>query len=218
PGAGRRCATRWTWKRSKEGSVLQREPLTNRQKEILQVLERSTADNGYPPTVREVCKATGLRSPRSVTQHLEALERKGYIRRGREKSRAIRFLHRDAGPSAPDVVSLPVLGANGECYLIDRRLVTGERAFLMRVEGESMRGAHITGGDLVIVDPEQSAQSGDVVVARVGAEATIKRLEERDGVLFLVSPSADAPPVMLERRELEPSIIGKVVGLVRGMS
>jgi repressor LexA len=180
--------------------------------------------------VREVCKATGLRSPRSVTQHLEALERKGYIRRGREKSRAIRFLHRDPDPGAPDVVSLPVLGngmpgpaaaptgADGERYLIDRRLVTGERAFIVRVEGERVRGADVTGGDLVIVDPDQPAQSGDVVLARVGGEATVKRLEERDGVRFLVSPNADAPPVMLGRRDLEPAIIGKVVGLVRSMA
>jgi repressor LexA len=202
---------------------LQKEPLTNRQKEILQYLERSTADNGYPPTVREVCKATGLRSPRSVTQHLEALERKGYIRRGREKSRAIRFLHSEAGPAAADVLSLPLVG-NGatvldgaERYLIDRRLVTGEHAFLMRVAGARMRGADITGGDLVVVDPDQAAHGGDVVVARVGGEATVRYLEERDGARFLVSPNGESPPIALARDDAEPAIVGKVVGLVRSM-
>ena len=81
-------------------------PPTIRQKEILDYLGVHTRDYGYPPTVREICRATGLKSPRSVSQHLQALERKGYIHRGRDKSRAIRFLHRpdSLGPHAPDQV------------------------------------------------------------------------------------------------------------------
>jgi repressor LexA len=85
---------------------MERLPLTPRQEEILEFLGAYTRDNGYPPTVREICAATGLKSPRSVSQHLQALEKKGYIERGRNKSRAIRFLQdpapmesRDGAPS-----------------------------------------------------------------------------------------------------------------------
>jgi len=86
-------------------------PLTTRQREILEYMGSFTRESGYPPTVREICSATGLRSPRSVSQHLQSLERKGYIQRGRDKSRAIRFLHR------PD--SLGLAGADAVVFVAD---------------------------------------------------------------------------------------------------
>lgn len=211
---------------------MERQPLTCRQKEILDFLESFTQRMGYPPTVREICKATGLKSPRSVSQHLQALERKGYIQRGRDKSRAIRFLHKTvtAGLAIPDgVVALPVRGkvsagqpltASNDVertFLVDRQLVEGDRSFLMKVEGDSMIDAHIMEGDYIVINPDPVATSGDIVVARVGEETIVKRYERRPDGVFLVPRNSGMHPIDVTSRGDEVSIIGKVVGLIRVM-
>jgi len=192
-------------------------------------MEDFTRDAGYPPTVREICKATGLRSPRSVSQHLQALERKGYIERGRDKSRAIRFLHRQpAGTaSAAHAAELPLLGkvAAGHpitagdrpetTVTVDRGLFRGEKCFVMRVEGQSMTGAHILEGDLIVVDPEVIASHGDVVVARVHGETTVKRYDRRNGHAYLVPESTGTTPIAISGLGSQVEIVGKVVGVVR---
>lgn len=202
-------------------------PLTNRQKEILEFLGAHTRDFGYPPTVREICRATGLKSPRSVSQHLQALERKGYIHRGKDKSRAIRFLHRpdSLGPAPTDgVIALslrgrvaagqPVTGTEspGTQYLFDRALFSSPEHFLMKVEGDCMVDAHILEGDLIVVSPDATAQSGDVVVARVGGEISVKRYEVRDGGDYLVSQLG---PMRIDADGFHVQILGRVVGLIR---
>ncbi len=201
-------------------------PLTPRQEEILEFLGAHTRDNGYPPTVREICSATGLKSPRSVSQHLQALERKGYIQRGKDKSRAIRFLHRpeSLGPAPDDaVVTLAIRGRVaagkaapggepvGGSYRFDRTLF-GPESFLMKVDGDSMVDAHILQGDMIVVSPGPDVEDGDVVVARVGSEVSVKRYETRSGDRYLVS--------RVETLKIDPyaprvEILGKVVGLVR---
>jgi repressor LexA len=189
-----------------------------------------TRESGYPPTVREICSATGLRSPRSVSQHLQSLERKGYIQRGRDKSRAIRFLHRPdslglAGADA--VVSLSVRGRvaagpatlsndiDGTSYLVDRALFAGPGHFLMKVEGDCMEDAHILDGDYIVVSPGPAAHAGDIVVARVGSEVAVKGYELRGDGAFLVSQGGwlpvDGPGPRVE-------IVGRVVGLIRPAS
>lgn len=205
-------------------------PLTIRQKEILEYLGVHTRDYGYPPTVREVCRATGLKSPRSVSQHLQALERKGYIQRGRDKSRAIRFLHRpeSMGTNPSDhAVALPLKGSvaaglavNGNAidegsYYVDRALFSGDGNFLMKVEGDCMVDAHILEGDLIVVSPDRAAASGDVVVARVGAEVTVKRYEMRGGNEYLVSQMG---PIKIDSKGPQVLILGRVVGLIRSAS
>lgn len=212
---------------------MERQPLTDRQREILDFLESSTRSVGYPPTVREICKATGLKSPRSVSQHLQALERKGYIERGRDKSRAIRFLHKTvtAGPShEEDVVALPVLGRvsagrplgrseDGErTLLVDRQLVESDKSFLLRVEGDSMIDASIREGDLIVVDPECGATDGDIVVAKVDEVMTVKRYEERGAGVYLVPENSGLHPIDISSRGVGVEIIGKVVGLIRMMA
>jgi repressor LexA len=207
--------------------VMEKLPLTIRQKEILEYLGVHTRDYGYPPTVREVCRATGLKSPRSVSQHLQALERKGYIQRGRDKSRAIRFLHRpdSLGPNGADhTVALPLKGhvaaglainvndVDPSSYYVDRSLFAGEGNFLMKVEGDCMVDAHILEGDLIVVAPDRTATSGDVVVARVGSEVTVKRYEMRGGSEYLVSQMG---PVRIDSKGSEVQILGRVVGLIR---
>ncbi|MCI0452589.1 MAG: transcriptional repressor LexA [Candidatus Latescibacteria bacterium] len=206
-------------------------PLTIRQKEILEYLGVHTRDYGYPPTVREICRATGLKSPRSVSQHLQALERKGYIHRGRDKSRAIRFLHKpdSLGTNGSDhAVALPLLGrvaaglavnnsseTDGLSYYVDRTLFSGDGNFLMKVEGDCMVDAHIVEGDLIVVSPDREAASGDVVVARVGTEVTVKRYELRGGSEYLVSQMG---PVKIDSKGPQVQILGRVIGLIRSAS
>jgi repressor LexA len=204
--------------------MLERHLLTDRQQEILEYVASFTRDAGYPPTVREIGRATGLRSPRSVSQHLHALEKKGYIHRGREKSRAIRVLDRPdspvaatGGPAIPLLMrgrvvagDAPATGEpSGTSYLVDRTLFEGTGNFLMRVEGECMADAHILSGDMIVVSPQPSVANGDVVVARIGGETSVKRLEVREGARRLVS---DAGSIAVD-----PSvqIMGRVVGLIR---
>jgi repressor LexA len=200
-------------------------PLTTRQREILEYMGSFTRESGYPPTVREICSATGLRSPRSVSQHLQSLERKGYIQRGRDKSRAIRFLERpdSLGTAGADaVVTLPVRGrvaagpatlpndVEGTSYLVDRTLFAGADDFLMRVDGDCMADAHILNGDYIVVNPGPGVHTGDIVVARVGSEVAVKCYELRGDGAFLVSQTGWVP---VDGPQVE--IVGRVVGLIR---
>jgi len=205
------------------------QPLTARQKEILDYLEGFTADCGYPPTVREVCAATGLKSPRSVSQHLQALERKGYIKRGRDKSRAIKFLHK-TGRTGADLIELQLVGsvAAGEpvtttqtsqtTYEVDRRLVDGDKSFIMEVAGTSMIDAHIIAGDYIVVDPEPRTINGDIVVAQIGSETTVKRYESNGQGDFLVPENSGMDRIDLSAQNGDVRILGKVVGLIRRMN
>ena len=202
---------------------MDRHPLTNRQQEILEFVASFTHDAGYPPTVREIGRATGLRSPRSVSQHLQALEKKGFIHRGREKSRAIRVLDRPDSPVAATghVVSLLMRGrvaagvvsgttdAYGATYVVDRSLFEGNGNFLMRVDGECMSDTHILSGDMIVVSPERAVKHGDVVVARVNGETSVKRYEVRDEMGRLVSDDGAVP------LDATVQIMGRVVGLIR---
>lgn len=211
---------------------MERQPLTGRQKEILDYLESFTREIGYPPTVREICKATGLKSPRSVSQHLQALERKGYIERGKDKSRAIRFLHKTvmASDLIPEgVVALPVVGKvsagqpvpqspeEEKTLFVDRQLVEGNSSFLLRVEGDSMIDAHIMEGDFIVVDPEPQALNGDIIVASIGNETTVKRYERRGASVFLMPENTSMRPIEISATRSDVRIVGKVVGLIRRM-
>jgi repressor LexA len=206
---------------------LDKHPLTIRQQEILEYVASFTRDAGYPPTVREIGRATGLRSPRSVSQHLQALERKGFIHRGREKSRAIRVLDRPGSPvpaSTEAAVALVmrgrvVAGASsgaaevaGTSYLIDRSLFAGTGNFLMRVDGECMVDAHIIPGDMIVVSPETSVKNGDVVVAKINGETSVKRYEVNGSARRLVS---DKGAINVDA---SMQIVGKVVGLIRSIA
>jgi repressor LexA len=199
-------------------------PLTIRQQEILEYVASFTRDAGYPPTVREIGRATGLRSPRSVSQHLHALEKKGFIHRGREKSRAIRVLDRPDSPVAPTgdhAVSLLMRGrvAAGETsgvatapstsYIVDRSLFEGTGNFLMQVDGDCMEDTHILSGDMVVVSPERTVKNGDVVVAQINGETSVKRYEAQGNTKRLVS---DGGSIAVDA---SVQIVGRVVGLIR---
>ncbi|MBI3998780.1 MAG: transcriptional repressor LexA [Armatimonadetes bacterium] len=199
------------------------EPLTPRQRQILRHIAVSIMRTGIVPSVREIGQALGMRSPSTVHQHLSALERKGYLRRDGERMRVLEITDRSMLPETGEVVSLPLVGRVSagvpvlaeqhieEMIPVPRRFVGwNDESFLLTVRGDSMIGAGIFDGDLVIVRCQPAADRGDLVVALIDDEATVKRLEFDEGGPYL---KAENPAYVPIREEFE--IIGKVVGLLR---
>jgi repressor LexA len=205
-----------------------RPPLTARQREVLDFVRHFMTRVGYPPTVREIGSHFGF-VPRSVFDHLKALERKGYLRRDPAKSRSLQLLDASLSPSArtSSYRELPILGrvAAGQPLLSDQNIegtsvvpqdwVNDDEAFLLKVQGESMIGAHICPGDQALVRRQSTAENGDIVVALLNDEATIKRiLFKPDGIVLQPENSAMAP-IQVKKSEKSFQIVGKVVGILR---
>jgi repressor LexA len=200
--------------------------LTKRQQEIFDFIKRYSAKYGYPPTVRDIGKAVGLASSSTVHAHLANLERIGLLRRDPSKPRAIELLDRAAAgvrslvrPGLPLVGQVaagqPVLAEeNIEDYIQTPPFAGGEEGqYILRVRGDSMRNIGILEGDLVVVHQQDTANDGDVIVALVGDEATVKRFfQEADHVRL--QPENDA---MEPIRSREVRVLGKVVGLMRSI-
>jgi repressor LexA len=199
--------------------------LTQRQQEILTFVQRYADSHGYPPSVREIGQAMGLTSSSTVHSHLEALARKGYLRRDPSKPRALEIL-RNGHSVASRVVSLPVVGQvtagapilaeqNIEEHLaLPAALFDGGEAFVLKVRGDSMIEDGILDGDLLIVRRQQSATNGDVVVARMDDEATVKRFY-REGDRIRLQPANQAMPPIYAR---DVVIEGKAIGVLRRLS
>ncbi len=195
--------------------------LTPRRRAILDYITRAINERGYPPTVREIGQAVGLASPSSVFFHLNALVEGGYLEKDASRTRALRPAGARPGSHAPRYV--PIVGrvAAGEPLLaveniealapIPDGLFSGQELFMLRVVGDSMIEAGILDGDMVIVNKQQAADSGDIVVALVDDEATVKRLHVDENGVELRPANAAMQPLRPERFQ----IIGKVVGLLR---
>jgi repressor LexA len=201
--------------------------LTKRQQEIVDFIKRYSARHGYPPTVRDIGRAVGLASSSTVHQHLSNLERGGLLKRDPSKPRAIELLDR-AVAEVRSIVrpqALPLLGAvaagqpmlaeeNIEEYVSVPPAAGGdEGAYLLRVRGESMKKVGIIEGDLVVVRPQDTAQDGDIVVALVGEEATVKRFFREPDHVRLQPENDEMEPI----RSREVRVLGRVVGLMRSM-
>ena len=196
--------------------------LTGRQKEILEFIERMITD-GKSPTIREIGEQFGISSTNGVRSHLEALMKKGYIRRQGLISRGIELVRDLSGPvgRVPLVGSVPaghpidaVENIEGEIAIDTSFLPAGE-TFTLRVDGDSMRDAGILDGDYVLVKKQKSADAGDIVVAIIGEEATVKRYFPERGKVRL-QPENDAfEPIWVDKNSPQLSIAGKVVGLMR---
>jgi len=201
--------------------------LHERQQRILEVIEEAVRSQGYPPTVREIGAAVGLCSPASVQGHLSALEEMGYIRRGSAKRRALEVV-RPMGSSlsaagAGGLTGVPLVGRvaagvpllaedNVEDSLeIPRFLGEAGRCFALRVAGTSMINAGILDGDIVVVRQQETADDGDIVVALLEDEATLKRFY-READQVRLQPENDAMQPILTR---DPRIVGKVTGVLR---
>lgn len=215
--------------------------LTARQRQVLSFIEHSVRERGYPPTIREIGQHMDIRSTNGVNDHLLALEKKGFLERQDLKSRALRVKGLGTGAAeaeqpAPallaDVVAIPLVGkvAAGQPILavesredtvhVDRFLVGDHRdVFALRVKGDSMIDAGIFDGDFLFVRKQSSARSGDIVVAMINEEATVKYFyPERDRVVFKPANSR-LLPIEIKRSDFKPvDLLGTVVGIYRRMN
>jgi repressor LexA len=208
--------------------------LTARQEQTLDFIRKSIEERGYPPTLREIGEYMGIRSTNGVNDHLRALERKGYLRREDMKSRALKLVS-GMESSTPvkvaddDLVEVRVLGrvAAGlpllaeenviDTVRVDRMLVRGGReVFGLRVTGDSMIEAGIMSGDYIFVKKQSTAERGEIVVALIGDEATVKYFfPERDYVRFQPANSQMAPILVRASDFKSTMLLGKVVGVYR---
>jgi repressor LexA len=198
-------------------------PLTPRQERLLRIIEESVAKRGYAPTLQEMAQAMGIASLQGVKDHLAALERKGYLNRFPGRRRAITVTQ----PLLPLEGSVPILGrvAAGKPLLavenqegtlsLNRELLGTGAHFALKVQGDSMIEAGIDDGDHVIVRQQDEANPGDIVVALLGEEVTVKRLRKQGAALFLEAANAAYAPIPLTRQSSSPRILGVVVGLYR---
>jgi repressor LexA len=205
--------------------------LTKRQQEIFDFIRKYSAKYGYPPTVRDIGKAVGLASSSTVHAHLANLEKIGLLRRDPSKPRAIELFDRAVGTAVDSVrnivrpESLPLLGSvaagqpilaeeNVEEYVPVPTLAGGSSGdYLLRIRGESMKDAGIVEDDLVVVHQQDTAQQGDIVVALLGEEATVKRYFREPDHIRLQPENDTMEPI----RTKEVQVLGRVVGLLRSM-
>lgn len=194
--------------------------LSPKQARIYEFILSFTQENGYPPSVREIADAVGLKSPSTVHFHLKSLEEAGAITRGAGKTRAITAVHQVDRPPVVPEARVPVLGnvAAGEPILAEELVeeyipfdASGEDCFALRIRGESMIGAGILPGDLVIVRRQPTALNGEIVIALIGDEATCKRFSRKNGRVWLLPENEDYEPI----DGTFARILGKVIGLQR---
>ncbi len=199
------------------------ETLTDRQQQVLEILSRFIATHGFPPSLRELAAQLGISGTLGVTKHLDALERKGYIRRQGGSSRGITLIaaSQASGTALPVVGTVragtpqPAIEDIEEYFAIDHaQLARSGGTFFLRVKGDSMIDAHIKEGDLALVRPQQSADNRDIVVAMIDGEATLKRFYRDSGAVRLQPENAAYAPIIVQEGE-ELTIIGKVVGIYR---
>ncbi|MBI5105489.1 MAG: transcriptional repressor LexA [Solirubrobacterales bacterium] len=212
--------------------------LTKRQQEIFDFIKKYSAKYGYPPTVRDIGKAVGLASSSTVHAHLANLEKLGVLRRDPSKPRAIELLDRASaavGSAVEDAMDnvrslvrpsgLPLVGqvAAGQPILAEENIedyvevppVAGGEAgeYVLRIRGESMKDAGILEGDYVVVRPQENATDGDIVVALVGEEATVKRFFRESDHIRLQPENTTMEPI----RSKDVRVLGRVVGLFRSV-
>jgi repressor LexA len=203
--------------------------LTHRQQQVLDYIKEHLSGHGYPPTLREIAGHFDLSGPRAAVKHLEALARKGRIRRSPGSSRGIEVLF-TLKPPGQEVATpgrgIPVLGTvpagpldlaveEEENTLILDPSIAREGTFLLKVKGDSMTGDHIMPGDLVLVNRQDTAAQGDIVVVLIGEEATLKRFKREGKKIILMPSNPDYQPVVLNEHSDSVRIIGKIEAVIR---
>jgi repressor LexA len=202
--------------------------LTDRQSEILKLIRELTEVAGYPPTRAEIAERMGFRSVNAAEQHLRALERKGAIDIAEGASRGIKVRDTRPASKAPGrLMELPVIGrvAAGSpmlaeehiqgSYQVDPNLFTPRADYLLRVRGMSMRDAGILEGDLLAVHRTGEARTGQIVIARLADEVTVKRLRRRGHSVQLLPENPDFEPIEVDLRRDPMTIEGVAVGVIR---
>ncbi|HHW99572.1 MAG TPA: transcriptional repressor LexA [Firmicutes bacterium] len=196
--------------------------LTKRQEQIFNFIKQSVLEKGYPPSVREIGAAVGLNSSATVHSHLNSLENKGLIRRDPTKPRAIEILD-DSFQSVVDAVPVPVVGRvtagapilaveNIEEYFpLPRQVIRDQEVFILQVRGDSMIEAGILDGDYVLVRRQNFADNGDIVVALLGEEATVKTFYKEKNHIRLQPENSALSPILTQN----VTVLGKVIGVFR---
>lgn len=189
-------------------------PLTEKQQAVYQFLLKEMA-GGFPPTVREICSATGIKSTSTVHAVLNVLEDSGYIVRDPKNSRAIRIANESPSSLVPLVGKItagkPILAIEEIEDYIPYPTKDAEGLFALKVVGLSMRDAGILDGDIIVADKNQPCRSGDIVVGMDGDSATVKRLLIKNGQIIYMPENPDFSPIYPE----DPMILGRVVGSYR---
>ncbi len=202
------------------------ECLSDKQVQILKYIKDELTIRGYPPSIREICKAVDLSSTSSVHAHLNTLEEKGYIKKGTNKRRALELIDVDdicSDMPKKEIVNLPIIGTvtAGSPILavenIDDTLpisidfVGNKESYVLKIKGESMIEAGILDGDYVIVNSQHNAKNGDIVVALIGDEATVKTFYKEKDHIRLQPQNSSMDPILIK----EPYILGVVKAVVR---
>ena len=203
-----------------------KEALTPTQEKVFDFLKDFLRRKGFPPTLREIASHFGLQGPKAPQKTLNILERKGYIRKIPGGSRAIEILSTPA-VRLNQIVPVPIVGRvqagepilaveNIEGYInLDRNLVSSGDVFLLRVQGDSMIDAHIQDGDFALVKPQPNAENGEIVVALIEDEATIKRIFKKRDLIRLEPAHPKMEPIVVKKGEKKIAIVGKVIGIFR---
>ena len=193
-------------------------PLTPRQQEILQLIRDAVAATGLPPTRAEICQAFGFASPNAAEDHLRALARKGVIELSEGIARGIRLTEPLGLPLIGRVAAgRPILAEQHiqNRYQIDPALFKPQADYLLKVRGMSMRDAGILDGDLLAVHRTAEARSGQIVVARLQDEVTVKRLQRQGHIVELLPENPEFEPIVVDLREDFFAIEGLAVGVIR---
>jgi repressor LexA len=197
--------------------------LSDRQSKILDYIRYVTRVRNYPPSVREIGEAVGLSSSSTVHNHLNQLERRGLIKRDASKSRTVQLVNeKEIDDKRRNAIAVPIVGnvAAGVPILAEQNIedhlmlspdIAQEGWFLLKVRGDSMINAAILDGDLVLVRPKQEASNGQIVVALVEDEATVKRFQRENGRVKLIAENPDYAPIVPDSL----SIVGDVRAVIR---
>ncbi len=203
--------------------TMDKKPLGGKQLEILEFLKSELYDKGYPPSVREICEAVNLKSTSTVHGHLERLEKKGMIRRNPTKPRAIEILDNSPLAIARDLVEVPIVGKVTagrpilavenieDTFPLPLDFLHGDDNFILIIKGESMIDAGIYDGDYVVVKQQSHANNGDIVVALIEDEATVKRFYKEKDRIRLQPENPCMKPLFFN----DLTILGKVTGVLR---
>lgn len=199
--------------------------LTAKQEEILNFMKSEILNKGYPPSVREICAAVNLKSTSSVHSHLSSLEEKGYIHRDPTKPRAIEIVDDTFNLTRREIANIPIIGTvaagqpllateNIEGYFpIPTEYLSNKSVFMLKVKGNSMINAGIFEGDTIIVEQQNTANDGDIVVALIDDSATVKTFYKEKGHIRLQPENDSMEPIIVD----DCQILGKVMGLLRLM-
>jgi len=190
-------------------------PLTDRQRQVLDFVASYLEEHGCPPTLREISEHIGTKGTATAILHLEALERKGHIQR-REGSRGIALTKRTGNP-----VILPVIGTvragtpEPAIDSIDPSWIKGEENFILKIMGNSMQEAGIFDGDYGIIRPQVTAENGEIVVALIDGEATLKRFYREKDYIRLQPENPSMQPIIIRKGDAETVIVGRLLKTIR---